>query len=77
MVDYDRDHIPDALIVKVEPMMQREEVSEKKVQVASQALLPVRIWIAAMIKYHEVLKVVNPKRAIAAEMSAKLDVVQA
>lgn len=30
-----------------------------------------------MIKYHEVLKVVNPKRAIAAEMTAKLDIVQA
>lgn len=77
MVEYDRDNIPDSLVAKVEPMMQREEVSEKKVQVASQALLPVRIWIAAMIKYHEVLKVVNPKRAVAAEMTAKLEIVQA
>ena len=30
-----------------------------------------------MIKYHEVLKIVNPKRAIASEMSEKLAVVQA
>lgn len=28
-----------------------------------------------MITYHEVLKIVNPKRAIAAEMTAKLEVV--
>jgi hypothetical protein len=28
-----------------------------------------------MITYSEVLKIVNPKRAIAAEMGAKLDVV--
>jgi hypothetical protein len=35
----------------------------------------VRIWILAMITYHEVLKIVNPKRAIAAEMGAKLAIV--
>jgi hypothetical protein len=29
-----------------------------------------------MITYHEVLKIVNPKRAIAAEMGAKLAIVQ-
>jgi hypothetical protein len=26
-----------------------------------------------MITYHEVLKIVNPKKALAAEMTAKLD----
>jgi len=30
-----------------------------------------------MIKYHEVLKIVNPKRAIAKEMGDKLAIVQA
>jgi plasmid maintenance system antidote protein VapI len=35
------------------------------------------MWANAMVTYHEVLKIVNPKRAIAAEMSAKLDKVMA
>lgn len=52
-------------------------MSEKKVASASGALVAVRVWVEAMIKYHEVLKIVNPKRAIAQEMGAKLAVVQA
>jgi len=31
----------------------------------------------AMITYHDVLKIVNPKRAIAKEMGDKLTIVQA
>jgi len=57
--------------------MEKEELSEKKVQSASGALVAVRVWILAMITYHEVLKIVNPKRAIAAEMGGKLAIVQA
>lgn len=48
----------------------------EKVAGASQALVAVRIWILAMITYHDVLKIVNPKRAIAKEMGDKLEVVQ-
>ena len=76
MIDYKRDDISENLVLKITPMLEREEVAEKRVQVASQALVPVRIWIASMMTYHEVLKIVNPKRAIAAEMTAKLVVVQ-
>jgi dynein heavy chain len=77
LIDYDKDNIPDALVAKVKPMMEKEDMSEKKVANASGALVAVRIWVEAMIKYHEVLKIVNPKRAIAAEMGEKLAVVQA
>lgn len=75
LIEYDKDHIPDELIAKVKPMMEIEALQEAKVKNASNALVAVRLWVAAMITYHEVLKIVNPKRAIAAEMSAKLDVV--
>jgi len=51
-------------------------MSEKKVANASGALVAVRIWVEAMIKYHEVLKIVNPKKAIAEEMGQKLAIVQ-
>lgn len=77
MINYDKDNIPDALIAKVKPQMEKEEMSEKRVANASGALVAVRVWILAMITYHEVLKIVNPKRAIAAEMGAKLAIVQA
>lgn len=75
LINYDKDHIPDALVGKVKPMMEKEEMSEKKVASASGALVAVRIWVDAMIKYHEVLKIVNPKRAIASEMGEKLAIV--
>ena len=55
--------------------METENMSEKKVSSASGALLAVRVWVEAMIKYFEVLKIVNPKKAIAAEMGGKLAVV--
>jgi len=61
LLNYDKDHIPEAVVAKVKS--------------ASGALVTVRLWICAMITYHEVLKIVNPKRAVAAEMSAKLVVV--
>jgi dynein heavy chain len=75
LINYDKDHIPDAMIEKVKPMMELEAMSEAKVKSASGALVTVRLWINAMITYHEVLKVVNPKREIVKEMSAKLEVV--
>lgn len=50
-------------------------MQEKKVISASGALVAVRIWVQAMITYYDVLKIVNPKRAIAAEMSEKLSIV--
>lgn len=76
MINYDKDNIPDALVAKIKPMMEKEELSEAKVKSASGALVAVRIWILAMITYHEVLKIVGPKKAIAAEMGAKLAIVQ-
>jgi dynein heavy chain len=76
MVDYDKDHIPDDLIKKVKDIIDSDEsITEAKVAGASKPLVPVRIWVVAMITYHEVLKIVNPKRAIASEKSKELAVV--
>lgn len=75
LIGYDKDNIPDSMVDRVKPMMELEALSEAKVKNASGALVTVRLWIMAMVTYHEVLKVVNPKRAIAAEMTAKLEVV--
>ena len=75
MIDYDKDNIPDTLIAKVKPMMEIEVLQEAKIKSASVALVAVRLWVNAMITYHEVLKVVGPKRLIVSEMTAKLEIV--
>lgn len=67
MIEYEKDHIAPAIIEKARPMLELEVMSEAKIKNASNALVAVRVWICAMIKYHDVLKIVNPKRAIAAE----------
>ncbi len=58
-------------------MLEKDEVQIEMVKKASKALVAVHTWCNAMIKYHEVLKIVNPKRALAEEMGAKLAKVQA
>lgn len=75
LVNYDRDNIPDALIKKVVPLVEQDVMSEERIKNASKDLLPVRVWVKAMIKYHEVLKIVNPMRETARVMKEKLDVV--
>jgi dynein heavy chain, axonemal len=76
MIGYDKDNIPDALIMKVKPLIEREEVKIENVRKASKALVAVHTWCNAMIKYHEVLKIVNPKRELAREMGEKLEKVR-
>ena len=74
-MNYDKDHMADELIQKVIPYLSLPEMEEKKVANASQALKAVLIWIAAMVKYHDVLKVVNPMREIARVKGEELKVV--
>ena len=52
-------------------------MDEKTIIGVSKALAPVRVWIEAMIKYHDTLKIVNPMRETARVMGEKLAVVQA
>lgn len=75
LLEYDKDNIADALIAKVQPKMEDELLVEAKVKNASAALVPIRMWVMAMITYHEVLKIVNPKREIVRQMTEKLDIV--
>ena len=77
MIMYEKDSIPVTIIEKARPMLDLEVMSEAKIKSASLALVAVRIWIKAMITYHDVLKIVNPKRAIAAEKTEQLNKVMA
>jgi len=67
LIDYDKDHISDDIIAAAQIMLDKEEMAENRVRNASSALVAVRIWCKAMITYNTVLKIVNPKRALAAE----------
>jgi len=77
LINFDKENIPDATVERAKPLLELPELQEKKVESASKALVPVRVWVVAMITYHETLKIVNPLREKAAEMGAKLSVVQA
>ena len=75
MISYPKDNIPDQIVQKIKPLMEEDVMSEQRVKNASGAMVAVRIWINAMIIYHETLKIVNPMRETAKVMGAKLDVV--
>lgn len=73
---YDKDNMPEELIMKVTPILEQEEMSIERVGKASNALKNVRVWIVAMLTYFKTLKIVNPMREKAKEMNAKLKIVQ-
>ena len=76
MLNYKKDNIPDQLMSKVKPLLEREEVKIENIRKASKALVAVHVWYNAMITYHEILKIINPKRELAREMGIKLEKVQ-
>ena len=77
MMDYKKENIPEAVVRKVNAIVNAPEFSLEKIKTASEALLGITKWVMAMMKYHELLKIVNPKRAKVAEMNAQLEVVRA
>lgn len=40
-------------------------------------MVAIHKWVSAMMQYHELLKIVNPKRQKVAEMNEKLAIVRA
>jgi len=77
LINYDKDNIPDAVIAKVSPFLDDPLLEPAAIAKVSQALVPIRVWIFAMIGYHETLKIVNPMRAIAKEKGDELAAVMA
>jgi dynein heavy chain len=77
MIDYDKENIPEATVKRVNAILQSDEFTLEKVKAASQALVAIHKWVGAMMQYHELLKIVNPKRQKVAEMNEKLAIVRA
>jgi dynein heavy chain len=77
MIDFKKDAIPESTVKRVGAIMSSEDFTLEKVKSASQALVAIHKWVSAMLSYHELLKIVGPKREKVAEMNAKLAVVRA
>jgi dynein heavy chain, axonemal len=70
---YDRDNIPDRLIVDIEPFINMPEFEPDVIDRASKACSGICLWVRAMYKYHHVVKLVEPKKRKLAEAQEALD----
>lgn len=77
MIGYDKEHIPDSVIKKIRPIFDSPDYSIEAIKASSEALMGICKWAEGMLKYYDLLKIVNPKRAKVSEMTVKLAKVQA
>jgi len=75
--NYDKENIPEGVVKRVNAILQSEDFTYEKVKAASSALVAIQKWSSAMMSYHELLKIVNPKREKVKEMTEKLKIVRA
>ena len=73
MFNFDKDNIPEAIVKKLQPYIENEEFTPKKIESASKACTAMCQWVHAMNKYHFVAKEVEPKRIALAESQAQLE----
>lgn len=77
MITWDKEHIKESVVKKVNGILQDKDFSLADILKASEALGGITKWAMAMMKYYELLKIVNPKRAKVKEMTDKLVIVRA
>jgi dynein heavy chain len=76
MKNYDKENIPDKTVTSVNKIFASGRFTLEAATNASSCLVGVYKWADAMMKYYELLKIVNPKREKVAEMNAKLTIVR-
>merc|ERR1719253_1324682 len=76
LMAYDRDNIPDSVITKIEPYINRDDFDPTAIRKASVACEAMCMWVRAMNIYHHVAKAVEPKRIALRTSEAELAVVQ-
>merc|ERR1719171_2888641 len=76
LMNYDKENIPDAVIKKIEPYINREDIDPAAIKKASVACEAMCMWVGAMYKYNTVAKAVEPKRALLRAAEEELAVVQ-
>ncbi|KAK3287738.1 hypothetical protein CYMTET_4767 [Cymbomonas tetramitiformis] len=68
---FDKDHIPDATIKKIQAYLDMHDFDPKVVKSASSACHGLCLWVRAMDKYSETAKIVAPKQEKLAEAEAE------
>ena len=71
--NYDKDHIPENLIRKLKHYVNKPDFKPDIVGGKAKAAKSLCMWCLAMFKYHEVIKIVNPKREAVRVIQAKLE----
>jgi dynein heavy chain len=75
MLTYDREHLDDKLIAKIEPYIRNEEFVPEKVAKGSKACMSICIWIWAVCNFYFAYLDAKPKHEVAAKAEKELAVV--
>jgi dynein heavy chain len=70
MIKYDKENITDKCVKAVRGIIDKPEFSLEDVKKANSAMEGICKWAMAMMKYYDLLKIVNPMREKVAEMNA-------
>ena len=76
LFDFDKDNIPEVVIAKISPYMEREDFDPVVIRKASVACEALCMWTRAMVKYYHVSKAVEPKRRKLREAEKELKEVE-
>ena len=76
MIKYDKENISEKCVKNVRAIIDKPEFSLEDVKKANSAMEGICKWAMAMMKYYDLLKIVNPMREKVAEMNAKLIIVR-
>ncbi|KAF4320280.1 hypothetical protein JM18_005063 [Phytophthora kernoviae] len=74
MLKFDKDNIGNKIIQELDRYIEMEEFSPAAVRKASVACEAICMWVRAMHTYHNVAKMVEPKKVVLAAAQAELDV---
>jgi dynein heavy chain len=76
MSKYDKENIPEKTVKNVKAIVEAPTFDLADVRKANQAMEGICKWSIAMMKYYDLLKIVNPMREKVAEMNAQLTIVR-
>eukprot|EP01012_Entosiphon_sulcatum_P041182 TRINITY_DN5499_c0_g1_i1.p1 TRINITY_DN5499_c0_g1~~TRINITY_DN5499_c0_g1_i1.p1 ORF type:complete len:4402 (-),score=749.29 TRINITY_DN5499_c0_g1_i1:60-13265(-) len=71
--NFDKDHIPAATIAKLQPYLRNPEFDPDLVGRVSVAAKSLAMWVIAIENYHQVLRMVEPKRELFRERQQALE----
>lgn len=74
LFQFDKENIPESCIKKIRPYIENEAFTPAAISKVSRACTAICSWVRAMYKYHNVAKMVEPKRKALAEANASLQV---